>query len=390
MTTLRIGIVGAGVAGTAAALLLSKQGHNVTLLERAPLLGPFGAGVLLQPLGQLVLHQMGLLEPVIAHAEPINELHVDLKRGRTLMRLPFSAAGISQPAYGIHRGDLFTTLYKAAQQAGVTIITNTCIEGIQQTSNTVTLSSNQQSFGPFDLVIAADGNRSTIRSLLTIKKHETHYSHGALWYIGTLHAIEKKLYQVVHGSSHLMGLLPMGQGRCSFFWGLNQDHYQRWQDKGLAAWKSAMVDHCHTCERLLAPINDWNELRFTTWKHVRLKQHYQGRVVLIGDAAHAMSPHLGQGVNLGLLDAWTLAHCLKHDSIDASMRQYQQQRRQHLQYYGAITYALTPFFQSDYPILGWLRNLGLPILSRLPFVRPQMALTMAGLKAGFLRGKMNI
>jgi hypothetical protein len=81
---------------------------------------------------------------------------------------------------------------RAAQQAGVTVITNTCIEGIQQTSNTVTLTSNQQPFGPFDLVIAADGNRSTIRSLLTIKKRETHYAHGALWYIGTLHAIEKK------------------------------------------------------------------------------------------------------------------------------------------------------------------------------------------------------
>ncbi len=390
MTTLRIGIVGAGVAGTAAALLLAKQRHNVTLLERAPLLGPVGAGVLLQPLGQLVLQQMGLLEPVIAHAEPIHELHVDLKRGRTLMRLPFRAAGIPQPAYGIHRGDLFTTLYQAVQQAGVTVYTDTCIDGVLQSSNTVTLTSNQTQFGPFDLVIGADGNRSTIRSLLTIKKRETHYAHGALWYIGELHAIEKKLYQVVHGSSHLMGMLPMGQGRCSFFWGLTEQHYQRWQEKGLAAWKQAMVDHCHTCERLLAPINDWNDLRFTTWKHVRLKQHHQGRVVLIGDAAHAMSPHLGQGVNLGLLDAWKLVQCLNHTCIESSLRQYQQQRREHLQYYGAITYALTPFFQSDYPLFGWLRNLGLPILSRLPMIRQQMALTMAGLKAGFLRGKLTI
>src|SRR5204863_331163 len=70
----RIGVVGCGVAGAAAAFLLAEAGHDVTLFERAEEVGPVGAGVLLQPSGQMVLDRLGLLEIVTRCAEPIERL----------------------------------------------------------------------------------------------------------------------------------------------------------------------------------------------------------------------------------------------------------------------------------------------------------------------------
>src|SRR5579864_3942076 len=85
----RIGIVGCGVAGLSSAMLLARREHHVTMIERAPELRPVGAGLLLQPSGQLALRQMGLLEEVIARAEPIAGLRAWTHRGRALVQLDY-------------------------------------------------------------------------------------------------------------------------------------------------------------------------------------------------------------------------------------------------------------------------------------------------------------
>src|SRR4051812_31442322 len=71
---LRIGVVGAGTAGAAAAILLARAGHAVTLFERVATPGPVGAGITLQPTGQAVLARLGLLEPIVARATRLDGL----------------------------------------------------------------------------------------------------------------------------------------------------------------------------------------------------------------------------------------------------------------------------------------------------------------------------
>src|SRR5437867_8150979 len=82
----RVGVVGFGVAGATTAYLLARDGHAVTLIERAPDVGPIGAGVLLQCSGQEVLRHLGVLDRVLAHAAPVEELYArHAKSGRTLV-----------------------------------------------------------------------------------------------------------------------------------------------------------------------------------------------------------------------------------------------------------------------------------------------------------------
>src|SRR5437762_2768415 len=102
MRRYRVGVVGFGVAGAATAYLLAKSGHAVTLIERAPAVRPIGAGILLQPSGQLVLRNLGLLDQVISRAEPIMELHAVLHSGRTLLRMPYAEVEPGCRAYGVH------------------------------------------------------------------------------------------------------------------------------------------------------------------------------------------------------------------------------------------------------------------------------------------------
>jgi 2-polyprenyl-6-methoxyphenol hydroxylase-like FAD-dependent oxidoreductase len=104
-----------------------------------------------------------------------------------------------------------------------------------------------------------------------------------------------------------------------------------------------------------------------------------------------MSPHLGQGINLALLDAWQLARSLERSVCPrTAFAHYARARRVSLDYYATITYLLSPFFQSDWSVLGWGRDWVLPILPHLPWVRQQMGWTVCGLKGGYLRGEMRI
>src|SRR5215470_377462 len=102
----RVGVVGFGVAGATTAYLLARDGHAVTLIERAPVVEPIGAGVLLQCSGQEVLKHLGVLDSVLTHAAPIDELFARHANGRTLVRNVYGHYELGYRAYGVHRGVL--------------------------------------------------------------------------------------------------------------------------------------------------------------------------------------------------------------------------------------------------------------------------------------------
>src|SRR5688572_23125285 len=119
--SLRVGVVGCGVAGLAAATLLARRGDSVTLLERAPEPGPVGAGFLLQASGQGVLSKLGLLDAIASRSARLSGLRVVDAAGELLIALSprHSRSGELAPALGVKRGVLFDELLRAAIAAGV-------------------------------------------------------------------------------------------------------------------------------------------------------------------------------------------------------------------------------------------------------------------------------
>ena len=110
MGVLRIAIVGYGTAGQAAAVLLTRDGHDVSVFERVPEPGPVGAGFLLQPSGLQVLWRMGLLAPVLTHGARVDRLFGDTPCGRPVMDMRYDGLEARLYGVGLQRGALFSIL----------------------------------------------------------------------------------------------------------------------------------------------------------------------------------------------------------------------------------------------------------------------------------------
>ena len=167
--------------------------------------------------------------------------------------------------------------------------------------------------------------------------------------------------------------------------------YPALQKRGLAALKQEILTFAPESEPVLALIADMQQLLFTSYRHVWMPRWFDRTTLFLGDAAHGMSPHLGQGMNLALVDAFRFSECLRESRTpNAAFTAFRQQQRAYIRYYSLITFALSPFFQSDWPILAWGRDIALPLLPKIPYVKRQMLMTVTGMKSDFFGGELHL
>ena len=349
----------------------------MTLFERAPALEPVGTGVLLQPSGQVVLERLGILDAVARSSEQIDRIVTRTDRGRVILDLAYADGGNCLRGLGVARSTLHEALRVLVGRAGVEVRVST--EIVSHHGGVLTDVAGVR-HGPFGLVVGADGSASVLRAGSGLVRWSHEYAYGALWTVGRTSQVRGELRQVVRGTRDLLGLLPLGAGNCNFFFSQRHDRFAEVVNRGFAAWRDRAVALCPEAEEVLAHVEGFDGLALTGYSHVVLRQQYDGGLVLIGDAGHAMSPHLGQGVNLALIDAWTLARCVdREQGCEPALAAYAGARRGHLRFYAAATMALSPFFQADGRLLGLARDTGLPLFQRLRPIRRLMARTMAGL-----------
>ncbi len=380
MHSLDVGIVGAGFAGMAAALFLARDGHRVTLYERVDNPGPVGAAIVLQPSGLAVLRQLGLDHTIAQRSARLDRLQVQNARGRLILDLDYASVDPRFHGLGVGRGVLFDALYNLIVRA-VTVRTGIEVTALRPCDGGHALIAHDQEVGRHSLVVAADGSRSRIASHIPGRRVNP-YPWGALWFVGDYPDDDANiLRQVVDGSRRFIGVLPMGHGRASLFWSLRQDRLETWR-QDFASWRDEARRLGPHAAPLIDAISSPEEVLFSPYFDVRMKRWHSPGVIAIGDAAHATSPQLGQGTNLALIDAHVLATSLRARGLDG-LSLYTERRRRQLAYYQRATRLLTPFFQSDSRVFGWLRDLGFPIARRLPPIRRLMSASMAGVAAGF-------
>ena len=388
LPTLKIAIVGSGTAGPASAIFLARAGHTVTLFERAPVKLPLGAGFLLQPTGIAVLDQLGLLGKLLPEVARISKLHCRTKSGRVLLDLPYAELGDDLFGAGTHRATFLDLLLDAAEKAGTRILWNTPIESISRDSSHHPRlhDSRGHMHGPFDLLLICDGAQSTLRAESGIPSRVSKYPWGALWFIGrrTPEFDPSVLWQCVGSTRQLTGFLPTGtpSDLLSLFWSIRLDAIDAWKKTPIDQWKRAILSLAPQAESFLNQIHSHSQISTAAYHDVRMRQWHGDRVVILGDAAHALSPQLGQGVNLALMDASVLAGTLANHPLPQALDRYTRRRRSHLRFYQFATRWATPFFQSDWLPLGWMRDLAFPILQSIPPLRRQMNATMQGGKMG--------
>jgi 2-polyprenyl-6-methoxyphenol hydroxylase-like FAD-dependent oxidoreductase len=386
---LRIGIVGSGTAGPAAAIFLARMGHEVRLFERAPRKLPVGAGFLLQSTGMAVLRRLGLLEALLPQVARVSRLYCRTKEERVLLDLSYEELGEGLFGAGTHRATFLDLLLEAAECAGAVVNWGVTMTGMSRgrDAKPVLHEADGRQHGPFDLVVICDGAQSTLRGHAEVPARVTRYPWGALWFIGhrTPEFDPRVLWQSVDTTRRLVGVLPTGTSEdlLSVFWSVKLDQIPAWRRAPLEVWKDQILKLAPQAEVFLQQIRHHEQLATAVYHDVRMRQWHGERVVLLGDAAHALSPQLGQGVNLALMDAAALADALTEERrLADALPRYSRARRQHLRFYQFATRWMIPFFQSDALPLGWLRDVMFPLVRQVPWVRRQMTATMAGGKTG--------
>lgn len=405
MKGLPIAIVGAGTAGLATALFMARQGFSVRLLERVAQLQPVGAGVLLQPSGMAVLQQLGLFAECSGLGAAVSRLYGTSATGRVILDTRYAHWQPGSFGMGIHRSVLLTALLNAAQQAGVQIETGVHISRFSQHGSHVQLYRQdeqdvEQPFGEFAALVLADGVRSVLRGQMQVKQWLQPYPWGALWSIvpTPVEANSSDLRQWYRDCAQMFGIMPTGrthpnreQALSSLFWSLPVAQFGAWREAGLAAWKAQVLQLAGSAaEPFVELIERPEQLSQAVYADVRMQQWHDGRVIAIGDCAHAMSPQLGQGANMALVDAAALSAAVSAQSTaldcdwSAVFAAYASSRRDHLRYYRQASRLLTPLFQSHSRSLAWLRDGVLLLARHNPFGRAHAVSTLVGGRSGWL------
>lgn len=394
-----IAVVGAGTAGAAAATLLARAGHRVTVFERIADPKPVGAGITLQPTGQRALARLGVLEAVEARAARIDRLTVYRRTGKPLVDLPYADVEPRWYGLGTHRGVLFETLVSALRSTTATLRCGVHVVGSDlDTHGRWLVDERQERHGPFELVIAADGSVCELHPQISHVRSKP-YPWGACWLVADDPGLFSggRVRQIVDGCRTMLGFLPTGMapGRdvplISLFWSMRADRVDAWRGAGLAKWRETVLALEPAAAPILDGIRDLSSVVFSRYRDVAMYPWHGDRIVFVGDAAHAMSPQLGQGANLALVDAVTLADCIEQEAdIVRALAAYSASRRRHLAFYQFMNRLLTPLFQSDSRILGFLRDTLFPTSRWFRYLRYRMVRTMCGIDRGLLRAPMRL
>lgn len=337
-------MIGGGIGGLAAALVLSRAGQQLELFEKASAFTEIGAGIQLGPNVTRILQGWGLTDALRAYAFAPDCLQVrSATSGQILGELALGSmieARYGAPYVTLHRADLHRLLLQAVQQTGATLQTGSTVQSFQQSAQTVTLQTTHGARA-VDVMVGADGLWSPTRAQLLgdgLPRRTGHLAYRALIKQADLperlrsHSVTAWLGANMHAVQY-----PVRSGEwlniVVFVHGDVPDDFQNWDHSANAVdLKSALQGSCSALHSSLEAVPGWR-----LWvMHDRppmqgAHQHAQGRVALLGDAAHPMRPYLAQGAGMAIEDAaelgWVLGAAAPAD-VPAALQRYAAKRWQ--------------------------------------------------------------
>lgn len=318
-------VIGGGMAGLSAALVARRAGLQVTLLEQAEAFSEVGAGIQLGPNAVRVLHDWGLLPELRAVAAFPERLSVrDARSGGQLGGLTLGAAmqqRYGQPYATIHRADLHQILLRQLQGSGqVDCRLRQRLQAFEQDDAGVRLRTEDGSRYQAGALLGCDGLWSRVRGQLLADgapvfsgdlayrglvpmaelPPELRRNQVTAWLAPGLHAVH---YPVRAGTA--MNVIVVVEGTIP-------PDPESWDQAAQAPQLRRALGPVHgDLDRLLQAVPDWRLWPLNARAPMRGPQeHAQGRVALLGDAAHPTRPYLAQGAAMALEDAWTLGQLL--------------------------------------------------------------------------------
>ncbi|HWT31468.1 MAG TPA: FAD-dependent oxidoreductase [Propylenella sp.] len=309
MNGLRILIVGAGIGGLTSAVALRQQGFEVELIEKDPEWKVYGVGIIQQANVVRAMAQLGLVEGYLHSGFGFNFIEVYAPSGQMLARVPVERLDERYPAnVGVSRRTLHEFLGKSALDAGATIRLGVTAESIDDDGAGVTVTFSDQTQRRYDIVIGADGVYSATRNQLFPDAPELQFVGQSVWRYNFARPADLDCLRSYEGSVGT-GLVPLSDSVMYMFVTTPEPGNPRYPREGLAAAMQAKLAGAPPGIRELVPqITDDAEVVYKPLERIFLEgPWHNGRVVLIGDAVHATTPHLGQGAGMAIEDSVVLA-----------------------------------------------------------------------------------
>jgi 2-polyprenyl-6-methoxyphenol hydroxylase-like FAD-dependent oxidoreductase len=331
---MRVAIVGGGIGGVAAAGALLQKGIDVDVYEQAPQLKEVGAGVAIHPNGARMLRRLGFGEELLRYGARWTDPQFRHPDGRLIA--PFWPASEAEriEVYGMHRADLLQILLDRLP-TDVIHPGHRCVGFEQNADQAVVTFDNGQRAGA-DVVVGADGIHSTLQRHVT--PPSAPLPSGSVAYRGIITAASVgwpagQMRNWLGPGKHFL-VFPVRANTLLNYVGFvatTEQTRESWSAPGdPAALTREFVGWDPLVEAILAQIQScfWWGL----YDREPLARWTSGRLTLLGDAAHPMLPHVGQGANQALEDGVALATILAHfgsASVPRALKVYERVRRQH-------------------------------------------------------------
>ena len=331
MSKLRVAIIGGGIGGLSAAIALRQIGAQVRVYEQARQLGDVGAGVALQHNSQRVLDRLGVGQRVARLGSRLGEFRFCTPDGTVVARETY---GVDARPLALHRADLVAAL-AAALPTGVVHTGYRCANFTQHDESAVVGFDNGVSVGA-DVVVAADGIHSGLQRYV-VEPADPVFS-GMVAYRGLIPAARLPDWPqglVTWGGEgkHLLAY-PVRAGQLINYVGFvpaDEEMLESWSAPGDPAILAAeFADWAPQARHLLSRVE--SPLKWGLYDREPLPRWTRGRLTLLGDAAHPMLPHMGQGANQAIEDALALAILLRDVAAadaPAALMRYQALRLDH-------------------------------------------------------------
>ncbi len=328
----KIVIVGGGIGGLYTANAMLLKGFDVEVYEQAPELGEIGAGVFMTPNSVRQMQRIGLGDAVHEKGGLVGEKSRYYRHdGTPIAGVQTTDSAGWNATYGMHRADLVDMLARNLPD-GVVRTGHVC-SGFEQDADTARVRFENGHVAEADLVIAADGIHSTLQPYVV--PPSTPVFSGVVAYRGTIpHAKHPEWptdsWEMWLGDRKHFLVFPLRAGEIINFVGFvpaDDEMRESWSAPGdpdqlraeFAGWNERITG-------LLSKVNQ--TFRWGLYDREPLKKWFDGRLALLGDAAHPMLPHLGQGANQSIEDGMALATILAEETdLQRALSRYQDLRR---------------------------------------------------------------
>ncbi len=363
-------VIGAGIGGLTTAIALRQRGIDVEVYERSAVLGDIGAGISLWANALKALHRLGLKAPLDARSFSSEEGALRTVDGTVLSRTSAHefTARFGMPVTVFHRAELLEVLRDAARDIPIHL-DHECRE-VTQGDGSVSVGFTGGRRAPADVVVGADGLRSVVRASLAIPG-EIRYAGYTAWRGIAPFPTAGLLAGETLGCGQRFGLVPIVGDRVYWYATENVREGERDEPERTKARLAGMFAQWH------APIPALIEataaaaiLRNDIYDRDPADRWSEGRVTLLGDAAHAMTPNLGQGGCQAIEDAVVLARCLGEGGpVEPSLRRYESLRIPRTRFIANASRRIGRAFQIESPILCRLRDLALAHDARVDVIQ---------------------